>query len=150
MAALTQLSPIGLPGSRYSFLAKTAAGVSARGSDLFTSISVTATPGKRQSFTAKSLVGASARGSDLFTTLHVDALPGPRYAFSPKTSAAAIVAAPVTVAEWLGGKPPRKRRILDADFPEESLEFVRKATIRLEDERLLEMIANLLTSGVLK
>ena len=51
-APFTQLSPAALPGKRYSFSPKTAAGAGPH-TGLFTELSVIALPGQRHSFLAK-------------------------------------------------------------------------------------------------
>ena len=84
--AYTQLSPAGIPGQRYSFLAKAGA-AAGKGIGPFTELSVIGLPGRIHSFSAKTAAVASEKGVGLFTWLSPYGVPGGRYSFVAKTAA---------------------------------------------------------------
>ena len=88
--AYTQLSPAGIPGQRYSFLAKAAAGA-AKGIGPFTELSVVGLPGGIHSFLPKTAAGGAEKGAGLFTWLSPYGVPGGRYSFVAKTAAEEVL-----------------------------------------------------------
>jgi len=88
--AFTQLSPLALPGSRYSFSAKTEAEAGLKGKGPFTELSVLGLPGRIHSFDAKSITEAGEKGEGQFTWLSPYGGPGRRYSFSAKVEAEAV------------------------------------------------------------
>ena len=87
--ATTALSPLGVPGQGYSFLAKDPAAPGGPHTGLFTELSVLGAPGQRHSFSPKDPdTGAGPHTGD-FTRLSVLAVPGGIHVFSAKTEAEA-------------------------------------------------------------
>ena len=87
--AYTQLSPAGIPGQRYSFLAKAAAAAE-KGIGPFTELSVVGLPGGIHSFLPKTAAGGAEKGAGFFTWLSPYGVPGGRYSFVAKTAAEEI------------------------------------------------------------
>ena len=136
MATYTQLSPIALPGKRYSFSAKTPEVPSAKGAGPFTAQSVTATPGIIHSFVAKTPEAGGPKGAGLFTELSAIALPGMRHVFLPKVAApVSAYSPPPYLSHGHGGWPDVR--------PKWEREEIRKKVLR-DDEELFEMIAAIL------
>lgn len=134
--AITQLSPIVLPGKRYSFSAKTPAVPGGKGLGPFTAQSVTATPGIIHSFTAKAPAVPSEKGEGLFTELSAIALPGMRHVFLPKTVAqVSAYSPPPYLSHGHGGWPDVR--------PKWEHEEIRKKVLR-DDDEIFEMLAMIL------
>ena len=135
MATFTQLSPIALPGKRYSFVAKTPA-VGGKGLGPFTAQSITATPGIIHSFVAKTPAAGGVKGAGLFTELSATALPGMQHAFLPKTVApVSAYSPPPYLSHGHGGWPDVR--------PRWEREEIRKKVLK-DDDELFEMIAAIL------
>ena len=142
--ATTQLSPIAVPGGRYSFAAKGVATGPHTG--LFTELSVAALPGPRRSFAAKGGVAVGPH-TGLFTDLSVIALPGARQSFSAK-GAVVIPEAPEEAAVsgiGVGGMG------VALDEGEYRIKPYAKPTAKRhrDDKDLLELAAMIVKSGIL-
>jgi hypothetical protein len=129
---ITQLTPIGTPGSPYSFLAKTAAPVGEKGIGPFTELSVSAIPGIIHSFSAKTAaVVPGVKGAGEFTALSVLGLPGPIHSFLAKE----VAVVPIPTVEVVS-----KGRVV---------EYKQLMKLRRDDNDLLEIIVAALTRGIL-
>ena len=132
MAIYTQLSVIGTPGKRYSFLAKAAAEAAERPEGTFTALSVLGVPGIIHSFSAKGAVEAGVKGEGEFTALSVLALPGVIHSFSAK-----------------GVLARRPKRSKEKTWLAWQAEDERVSRLRREDNELLEIIGTMITRGML-
>jgi len=134
--AYTQLSPTGIPGRRYSFLAKTESAAE-KGIGLFTELSLIGLPGRIHSFSAKTAAVASEKGIGLFTELSLIGLPGRIHSFVAKTAAEVSDVIPEVEVSGGGGGG--------------AVYYDRALNIRLkrDDEEILEFITNIVTQGIL-
>ena len=148
MDTKTQLSPAGLPGQRYSFIAKTEAVPEAGPhTGLFTELSVSAVPSIRHSFLAKTeAVPEAGTHIGLFTELSVFATPGARHSFSPKTEAEIpIVEIPAIVSSGGIGTYNGIPSMWDDPLPFDN----RYKLIQQEDREIFEILESLILSGII-
>ena len=140
----TTLSIIGTPGKPQSFSPKAPASGAGPHTGTFTELSVTATPGPIHSFSAKDEAAApSGPHTGLFTALSNLALPGQRHSFSAKTEAI-IVTPPKSPEVYLaprGGGGYAE--------PEKRLES-RRDRILKEDDEIMQLVAQIVASGLLE
>jgi len=139
----TELSVLGTPGQKHSFLAKTPADVTEH-TGLFTELSNTGTPGQRHSFLPKTISDA-VEHTGLFTELSVLGIPGKRHSFLDKTTVEDVVA-PILVAPV--GIPTGSPGILVK--PDLKFKVTNRRRILKEDDELMELVAQIVTSGILK
>lgn len=138
----TKLSILGVPGKRQSFVAKTASEI-VEHAGLFTELSVLGIPGKRHSFVAKT-ASDIVEHSGLFTELSVLGIPGKRHSFLDKTEAVEVVA-PILVAPVSAptGSPGLTVK------PDVKFKVTNRKRILKEDDELMELVAQIVASGVL-
>jgi len=147
MASITRLSLTATPGKVYSFVAKTEAVAEAGPhTGLFTELSLIGTPGKIHSFTAKA--EAEVEASDhtgLFTALSVLATPGMIHSFAAKAEAEVIPETDKWADHDEGGwvNPMEYQEGLFA-----AEEYQRMLVLK-DDDEVLSIIANIITSGIL-
>lgn len=128
--AYTQLSPLALPGARYSFSVKLPA-------EQVTDLSVSGIPGPIHSFLPKSSA-VSARGEEEFTRLSVFGIPGPIQEFLAKSPAVSITVTRQKEGRFVGTLP--RRYTWPPRVAKESY---------VDDRDLVEIVAMLLKAGII-
>ena len=131
--AITQLSPTGLPGARYSFSAKDPA--SGKGTGPFTALSSIATPGRIPSFLAKT---PEVTTSEQITALSVMALPGPTRTFTAKEFAGVEIPIPPVEEPEVVPEPARGGLIAEPRELQQRRRLLAQA--RREDKIIMEVI----------